>query len=198
MTERQWYELLYVPFAFVLRILYPTRAYGRENVPQDGALFCGNHYSALDPFFIGLALGRKTYIRAMAKDSLMHKPVIGKLLKLIGTFGIKRGESDIAAIKFALDVLKNKEYIAMFPEGTRVKSREEGQPKTGAAMLALRTGCNVVPVYIPMKKRLFRLNRVYIGEPYKMIPEGKRPNAGDYERCTKELMDKIYGLGDGR
>ncbi len=198
MTEKQWYQFLYVPFAFVLRILYPTKAYGRENIPQDGGLFCANHYSAIDPFLVGLALTRKIFVHAMAKDSLMHKPVIGTLLRLIGTCGIKRGESDIAAIKYALEVLKNKEYMIMFPEGTRVKSREEGQPKTGAAMLALRTGCNVVPVYVPMKKRLFRVNRVYIGEAYKMIPEGKRPTSADYERCTGELMDKIYGLGDGR
>lgn len=198
MTEVKWYRLFYCITKFFLSIIYPMKYYGKENVPEDGALICGNHYSALDPFFIAYGIGRKKHIRAMAKDSLMNTFFVGKCLKLMGTFGVKRGESDIGAIKFALEHLKKKEYIIMFPEGTRVTSREEGEPKTGAAMLALRTGCNVLPVYVPMKKRLFRINRVYIGQPYRMIPEGKRANAADYERCTAELMDKIYGLGDGK
>ena len=198
MTEKKWYQLFYSITRVALGIVFPMKFYGRENVPEDGALICANHYSAVDPFFAAYGVGIKHHIRAMAKDSLMHTFFVGKVLKLMGTFGVKRGESDIGAIKFALEHLKNKEYIIMFPEGTRVTSREEGEPKTGAAMLALRTGCNVLPVYVPMKKRPFRINRVYIGEAYKMVPEGKRATSADYERCTAELMDKIYGLGDGR
>lgn len=198
MTEKKWYQIFYSITRVFFAIAYPMKFYGRENVPEDGALICGNHYSAMDPFFIAYGVGMKHHIRAMAKDSLMHTFFVGKVLKLMGTFGVKRGESDIGAIKFALEHLKNKEYIVMFPEGTRVTCREEGEPKTGAAMLALRTGCNVLPVYVPMKKRLFRINRVYIGEAYKMVPEGKRATSADYERCTAELMDKIYGLGDGK
>ena len=198
MTEKQWYKFFYCIIKFVLSIAFPVKYYGRENIPQDGALICGNHYHALDPFFIAFGIDKNIHIRAMAKDSLMNTFFVGKCLKLMGTFGVKRGQSDIGAIKFALEHLKNKEYIILFPEGTRVSSREEGEPKTGAAMLALRTDCNVLPVYVPMKKRLFRINRVYYGVPYKMTPEGKRATSADYDRCTAELMDKIYGLGDGR
>lgn len=89
----------------------------------------------------------------MAKESLMGIPVIGKILKLVGTFGVKRGASDIHAVKHAMEQLKKGEYVVLFPEGTRVKSREEGEPKTGAAMLACRTGVPVLPVYIPIRKR---------------------------------------------
>lgn len=198
MTERKWYQLFYSISRVFLGIVYPMRFYGRENIPEDGALICGNHSAATDPFFIAYGLGVKRHVRAMAKDSLMHTFLVGKVLKLIGTFGVKRGASDIGAVKFCIEQLKNKQYVILFPEGTRVKSREEGEPKTGAAMMALRTGCNVLPVYVPMEKRLFRINRVYFGEPYKMTFEGKRPTSTDYDRCTAELMDKIYGLGDGK
>jgi 1-acyl-sn-glycerol-3-phosphate acyltransferase len=109
---------------------------------------------------------------------------------------VRRGASDIHAVKYALEQLKQGEYVVLFPEGTRVTSREEGEPKTGAAMLACRTGVNVVPVYIPMHKRPFRINRVYIGKPYVMKPQGKRATSQDYEVFTAELMDKIYDLGD--
>ena len=103
-----------------------------------------------------------------------------------------------AAVNTGIGLAKG-EYVVLFPEGTRVSAREEGEPKTGAAMLACRTGVNVLPVYIPMKKRPFRINRVYIGTPYRMQrADGKRATSKDYETFTTELMDKIYDLGDGR
>lgn len=198
MTEKKWYKFFYaIVWPFVM-LFYPMKFYGKENIPEGGALVCANHSSAADPFFLAFALGRNRQIRAMAKESLLKIFFIGKVLKLVGTFGVKRGASDIHAVKYALDELKKGEYVVLFPEGTRVKSREEGEPKTGAAMLACRTGVQVLPVYIPMKKRPFRINRVYIGPSYAMVTEGRRANAKDYEAFTQELMDKIYDLGDGK
>lgn len=197
MTEKKWYKFFYaIVWPFVM-LFYPMKFIGKENIPEGGALVCANHSAAVDPFFLAFALGRNRQIRAMAKESLLNIFFIGKILKLVGTFGVRRGASDIHAVKYALDELKKGEYVVLFPEGTRVKSRKEGEPKTGAAMLACRTGVNVLPVYIPMHKKPFRINRVYIGKPYKMETPGRRANAKDYETFTAELMDKIYDLGDG-
>jgi 1-acyl-sn-glycerol-3-phosphate acyltransferase len=198
MTEKKWYKFFYAIVRPFVGLYYPMKFIGRENIPEGGALICANHSSAVDPFFLAFALGWNRQIRAMAKESLLNLFFVGKILKLVGTFGVKRGASDIHAVKYALEQLKQGEYVVLFPEGTRVKSREEGEPKTGAAMLACRTGVNVVPVYIPMHKRPFRINRVYIGKPYVMKPQGKRATSQDYEVFTAELMDKIYDLGDAK
>lgn len=198
MTTKQWYKVLYSIVRPFVGLYYPMKFIGRENIPAGGGLVCGNHSSAIDPFFVAFALGRQRPICAMAKESLMKVPVIGRLLKLVGTFGVKRGASDIHAVKYAMEQLKSGEYVVLFPEGTRVKSREEGEPKTGAAMLACRTGVPVVPVYVPMKKKPFRINRVYIGQPLHFAPAGKRATTQEYEAMTTELMDAIYGCGDGR
>ena len=197
MNAKTWYRILYTIIRPFVGMYYPLKFIGRENIPEGGALVCANHSSAIDPLFIAFALTKKHPICAMAKESLLKIPVIGKLLKLVGTFGVKRGASDIHAVKYALDQLKKGEYVVLFPEGTRIKSREEGEPKTGAAMLACRTGVPVVPMYIPMKKKVLRLNRIYIGEPVYMKPAGKRATTEDYERLTAELMDRIYDCGDG-
>lgn len=196
MTTKSWYKLLYTIVRPFVGLYYPMKFYGRENIPEGGALVCGNHSSAIDPFFLAFALGKKRPICAMAKESLLKIPVIGYLLKLVGTFAVKRGASDIHAVKYAMERLKEGEYVALFPEGTRVKSREEGEPKTGAAMLACRTGVPVLPVYIPMKKRVLRINKVYIGEPLYFKPAGKRATAEEYEEMTACLMDAIYDCGD--
>lgn len=197
MTEKKWYKFFYAIVWPFIMLFYPMKFIGKENIPEGGALVCANHSSAVDPFFLAFALGRNRQIRAMAKESLLNIFFIGKILKLVGTFGVRRGASDIHAVKYALEELKKGEYVVLFPEGTRVKSREEGEPKTGAAMLATRTGVNVLPVYIPMHKKPFRINRVYIGKPYKMVPEGKRATSKDYETFTADLMDRIYDLEDG-
>ncbi len=196
MTTKTWYKIFYTIVRPFVGLYYPMKFIGRENIPEGGALVCANHSSAIDPFFLAFALGKKRPICAMAKESLMEIPVIGKILKLVGAFGVKRGASDIHAVKYALEQLKKGEYVVLFPEGTRVKSREEGEPKTGAAMLAYRTGVAVLPVYIPIKKRVLRINRVYIGEPIYMKTEGKKATNQDYEDMTKVLMDHIYDIGD--
>ncbi len=196
MTTKSWYKFLYTIVRPFVGLYYPMKFIGRENIPEGGALVCGNHSSAIDPFFLAFALGKRRPLSIMAKESLLNIPVLGKLLKSVGTFPVKRGASDIHAVKHALEQLEKGEYVALFPEGTRVKSREEGAPKTGAAMMACRTGVPVLPVYIPLPKKPFRINRVYIGTPYVMEFEGKRATNPDYERLTVELMDKIYGLGD--
>lgn len=197
MTTKTWYKIFYTIVRPFVGLYYPMKFIGKENIPEGGALVCANHSSAIDPFFLAFALGKKRPICAMAKESLMGIPVIGKILKLVGTFGVKRGASDIHAVKHAMEQLKKGEYVVLFPEGTRVKSREEGEPKTGAAMLACRTGVPVLPVYIPIRKRVLRINRVYIGRPLHFSPEGKRASSQEYEAMTKTLMDQIYGVGDG-
>lgn len=93
----------------------------------------------------------------------MHWPFIGWVLKHGGIFGVKRGKADVAAIKTAMKYLKDGELLLMFPEGTRHQDGEFGDAKTGAAMLALRTGVPIVPIYpscgekvVPLESRRVR------------------------------------------
>ena len=71
------------------------------------------------------------------------------------------GKSDVGAIKSALKALKGKEKLLIFPEGTR--HEEIGEGKTGAAMMAIRTGVPVLPVYIAPERTPFHRTKVYIG-----------------------------------
>ncbi len=197
MTREHFYRFCYVIVRPLVGIYYPVKIYGRENIPDGGALICANHSSNVDPVFLGFALGPKRMVTPMAKESLLKIPLIGRILGKLGAFPVRRGASDVSAVKFALKQLKAGEYVVMFPEGTRVKSREEGEPKTGAAMLACRTGVPVVPIYLPIKKRVLRWNRIYVGEPMYMKSGERHPSQQDYEEMTRELMDRIYGCGDG-
>lgn len=196
---RRLYTILwYIVWPF-FSLVHPCRLVGRENLPAHGGLFCANHSSLNDPICLMLALGSKHQLHAMAKAEFMSIPVLGWLLKKAGMFGIERGKSDVTAIKTAMRYLKNGENVLMFPEGTRIKEGldkhgNEGEAKAGAAMLAMRTGTPLVPVYIPTKKPWFRFTTVVIGEPYHPQVESKKITAEDYRSVAEDLMERIYAL----
>ena len=191
-----WYIIW--PFFSLFR---PCRLVGRERLPENGGLFCANHSALVDPLMVIMALGPKHQTRVMAKAEFMNIPVLGWLLKKAGIFGVERGKSDMAAIKTAMRFLKDGENVLMFPEGTRIKNGvdkygNEGAAKTGAAMLATRTGMPFVPVYVPTKKRWFRFTYIIVGEPYHPGTEGQRVSADEYPAIAEELMGRIYALKD--
>ena len=189
------YFFLYPILWVFMKLFHPWSVTGRENLPEGGVLLCGNHSSLGDPIYVVCAIGHKPQIHVMAKDELMHIPVLGFLLKKAGIFGVKRGQNDIGAIKESMRILKNKEKLLMFPEGTRVKEGQASQAHSGAAMLATRTGVPILPVYISTKKRWFRKTRVVFGKAYHPEYEGRRPTAEDYERIAEDLMLRIRSLG---
>ena len=189
-----WYPALYTIIWPFFNLFHPGRHIGRENIPEGGALVCANHVRANDPFFIIFAFHRNCPLHVMAKAELMRIPVLGALLKKAGFFGIDRGKSDVGAIKHALRCLKDGKKVLLFPEGTRVREGENVDAKTGAAMLALRAGVPLIPVWLPPKRPWFRRTTVVIGEPFLPEIEGRRPNQEDYERVTEELMKRISGL----
>lgn len=180
-------------------IVHPCRLIGRERLPAHGGLFCANHTGLSDPLCLIMALGPKWNLHAMAKAEFMRLPVIGWLLKQAGIISVDRGKADVAAIKSAMKFLKSGESVLIFPEGTRIKNGvdkhgNESEAKTGAAMLAVRTGAPIVPVYIPEKKGWFRVTKVVIGEPYYPKTESRKGTAEEYQKIAEELMVRIHQL----
>ena len=190
------YAVLYPILWFFMWIFHPWKAVGRENLPEGGALLCGNHTTLGDPVYVVCAVGHRPQIRVMAKDEVMHVPVLGFILRHAGIIGVKRGKADVGAVKACLKALKNGEKLLLFPEGTRVREGESSEAHTGAAMFATRSGCSIVPVYISPRKRWFRRTTVIFGQPYYPEFAGRRATPEDYQRIADELMAKIRALGE--
>lgn len=177
------------------------RVKGRENIPTDGNyVICANHRGMADPLWILFALKlRKTCPRIMAKEAVLKVPVIGAILKHVGVFGVRRGENDIHAVKEGLASLKSGQNLLLFPEGTRVKPGSRISAKSGAVMLAMRTGTPILPVYIETKRHPFSPMRCVIGKPYLPLAENpRRATQEELHNRTKELMDTIYALGESK
>jgi 1-acyl-sn-glycerol-3-phosphate acyltransferase len=67
-------------------------------------------------------------------------------MKKIGNFTINRGVADSKAIRTALALLEEGEWVALFPEGTRSKDGIIKRGKAGSGMLAWKAKVPVVPV----------------------------------------------------
>jgi 1-acyl-sn-glycerol-3-phosphate acyltransferase len=88
-------------------------------------------------------------VRYLAKDALFRTPVLKYIVKDAGQIPVTRAsEGAASAFDAAVKAVEDGECIGVYPEGTITKD-PEGWPmrgKTGAARIALATGCPVIPV----------------------------------------------------
>jgi 1-acyl-sn-glycerol-3-phosphate acyltransferase len=189
-NEYRAYKFVYAVCFPFLWLLWHFRFTGRENIPEGAAIVCANHSNLTDPLFVAFGFTRKRHIHFMAKYELSQVPVLSFILRKIGVFFVKRGESDVTAIRNAMRYLKNGERIMMFPEGTRTSEDDAVAAKTGAIRLASKLGVPIVPVYIPRDKKLFRRLDIVIGEPYTIGKIGH----DEFDEQANELMRRINTL----
>ena len=122
--------------------------------------------------------------------------VMRRALDALAGAGSDEVEINVDNCGTAMRFLKEGDKLLMFPEGTRVKEGEVSDAQTGAAMLALRTGVPIVPIWMPAKKKWFRRTPVVFGEAYyPEMPEGAKPTNEDYRRVADDLLARIMALG---
>ncbi len=171
----------------VLKVFILFKDKNNHYVPKDGAfLLCANHNSNMDPVLIAASCPRQ--LTFMAKDELFHIFLLGKLIKALGAFPIKRGKGDAAAVMATLKIMKKGEATLIFPEGTRMKRGERKSINSGIVRLAMQSGVPILPAYVSK-------NKVTYGNP---ISYGEyiddMQNQEKMQSLADELMDVIYSL----
>ena len=132
-------------FRVFFRLANRWQVTGREQVPETGGvLLIANHTSYADPPIVGSACPRPVHF--MAKAELFRIPILGFLIKRTHAFPVKRGGSDMAALRRGVRLLKEGKVLLIFPEGTRSPDGKMLPLETGAAFIALSSGAQVVPV----------------------------------------------------
>ena len=190
----KFYLIIYSIAAPIIRLLFPRRVVGLENLPEGGALLCANHVSGWDPIVIALNLPREARLTVLAKDQLFRIPLLGFFLRKLGIIPVKRGESDLTAIKTSMKVLSGGNRLLVFPEGTRVEEQGDVEAKGGVTMMATRTGVPMVPVYCGGKHKFLRRTTIVFGEPYIPVIAGRRPTPEENRAIAREIMERIYAL----
>jgi 1-acyl-sn-glycerol-3-phosphate acyltransferase len=122
-----------------------------EKIPATGGCVVAvNHISHLDPLTLGFFLydhGR--LVRYLTKDALFRTPVVKHIVRDAKQIPVTRmSEGAATAFAAAVEAVRQGECIGVYPEGTITKDPDQWpmRGKTGAARIALTTGCPVIPV----------------------------------------------------
>ncbi len=142
--ERCWLRVRrYV--AYVTQALAPGSAgYGVDRmIPTGPLVVAANHFTELDPSFVGIYSPRSMYY--MSKLELLSMPIVGESLRMTGAFSVRRGVGDRDAIRMARWVVDSGHALGVFTEGTRQHFGYPGPMHTAAAMIAIQAGVPIVP-----------------------------------------------------
>lgn len=179
---------------------------GLEHIPTHGpAILCPNHVSFLDSAFTMLHVGRN--ISFVGKAEYMDDWKTKYLFPMMGMIPIDRsgGSKSEGALLAAEAVLRRGELFGIFPEGTRSRDGMLYKGHTGAARLAMKVGCPILPVGIvgtrevqPPDKvmpKFFRDVHIKIGRPLDVSRYAERRDDHMVLReITDELMFEIREL----
>ena len=183
---------------FFLTATYSIRYEGLEHIPDHGFILVCNHQSYLDPVLLGMRLKKRQLI-FMAKEELFEKPVLGSIIRKLGAFPVVRGKRDTSAVDTAIQTVKEGKMLALFPEGTRSKTGEPLRPKSGAVVIAARTGADIVPAAITFRNNRRRFRNRIVVRYGKLIPNEQlgltdASSPAQIKQASRFVMDQIIGL----
>jgi 1-acyl-sn-glycerol-3-phosphate acyltransferase len=185
----------------LLKVVFGTRVYGAENIPQTGALLMvANHQSYLDPPTIGSFVGRR-HMEFLARASLFRFKPFAKLISLLNSVPIQDDQGDSAAIREILRRLDMGRSILIFPEGTRTPDGQMHEFKRGAALVMRKAKCPVLPAAIsgayerwPISQKWPRLRGIGLRVNYgKVIPYDELMKDGA-DAAMVRLRDEVARL----
>jgi len=173
------------------------RVYGTDRIPRHtGLVVALNHLSWIDIPLFGFANPRNTYF--VAKVEAHRAPGLGQFIRAFGSFSVRRGESDREAVRRMREVVRERNVLGVFVEGTRQRSGIPGEVQPGAAMVALQEDVPLLcgAIYGTEKWQLgnFAPASIAWGEPLRFsgLPRG----AKGYREASVEIQREIRRLWD--
>jgi 1-acyl-sn-glycerol-3-phosphate acyltransferase len=181
---------------------------GAEALLRGPVLVVANHPSLIDTPLLLAKLPQADFI--VSPDWLRF----GLLRPVVANADYLRAEDGAAVVRQAVERLRAGHSVVVYPEGSRTPVEGLRRFQRGAAHIALRAGCDIVPVCITVKPRALMQGqgwtdyplenpvfRIEVGEP---IPPGvaaveeRRPVAA--RRLTgvlEEHFQKRWNRGEG-
>ena len=156
-------------------------------------IFMSNHQSYFDIFV--LLANIPVAFKFIMKQELMKIFLLGPIMRRAGYIGLERKDprKAVKSMNRAAEKIRNGASVLIFPEGTRSPDGRLQTFKKGGFHLAVKSGCDIVPVYIQGTHRIvpkgsFRINnkgmyKLYIGSPIQV--------KGCKKKDIPKLMDRV-------
>lgn len=152
---------------------------GLENIPKNSpVVYISNHQGDFDTLvFLGYVPGYKCFI---SKIEVLKVPLLSSWMKAMHCVFMDRSniKQSVESINKGIENLRHGYSVIIFPEGTRSRSPEMGEFKSGSFKLATRTGIPIIPV--TMKNT------------YKIWEEKKRVRSTNVEMIISEPVETDY------
>jgi 1-acyl-sn-glycerol-3-phosphate acyltransferase len=185
---------------------------GGEKIPETGGcIIVLNHVSHVDPLTAAHFVydhGRLPHY--LAKSGLFKNKALAAFLRAAGQIPVERlSRNATGAFDAAVAAVRDGKCVVVYPEGTITRD-PDGWPmtgKSGAARIALETGCPVIPVgqwgaqqlLAPYAKKpdLFPRKKVtlLVGEPVDLSDLAEQPRTvAVIQQATDRIMAAITAL----
>jgi len=123
---------------------------GTKIPAEGGCIVAVNHISHLDPLIMAhFVYDHGRIPRYLAKSGLFKNKALGGFLSAAGQIPVERlSRNAIGAYDAAVRAVEEGECVVVYPEGTLTRDPQlwPMTGKSGAARIALATGCPVIPV----------------------------------------------------
>ena len=165
-----FFEFLYWTIGRLIKWVFRLQVEGLENLPKHGALLC-------------------------------HNKALAWLIRKLGAFPVTRGTADIQSVKTAMQVIKDGQNLLIFPEGTTIRNGlgyVDGLPPhahSGIAVIGVRSGATLVPVFADGPKKPFHKHRIIFGKPYTPVYTGRRGTSEEMQKIADDILREAYALG---
>lgn len=176
------------------------RVRGAENIRKDSpCIYMANHQSYFDIF--ALLAGLPVDFKFILKKELMRIPILGFTMKRAGYISIDRGDKKKAILSMttAVDKIRNGASVLIFPEGTRSEDGAIRDFKKGGFHLALKSGCDIVPVAIVKSRDIVPKGSLKINKGTIYFNIGKAIPVTDYSKkdiglLMERVRNEVVGL----
>ena len=183
--------------------------FGKENIPKAPVILAANHCSYLDPPILGVSFPRR--LRSIAWEGLFKNPVFAWVIRALGAVPVSHENKESAAglLRQVLSFLEEGSDVLIFPEGQRTDNGRLKELEGGVALLSLRTGAPILPVWIQGTYRAMSISmsfprpiklRVFYGEaidpktfPKEMSDKERRVLLMQRLKGALEEMERLYG-----
>lgn len=177
---------------FFFSMLYPLKVYGKENIPEGGAVFVCNHFRAIDCGFIARVCDKN--IKYLAKKEIFKTKLITKIVRSYGGIPIDRDNPDMKSLLEAIKEIKKGNKLCIFPEGKRnISGTSDLQEiKGGSIIFSIKAKCPIVPIMMLKKAKIFRKTHLIIGKPFELSDYyGKKLTEEDMVELAEIVRSKM-------
>ncbi len=186
-----------IGLGFRVRVRHESKEKRQSTFAFKGpALIISNHNHFLD-FIILFYLFAFRYIRCIVGKTLYESSrFLEIILNGLGCIKVDRFSFDMEFFFKAMDVLKKKGVVLIFPEGRFSVDGKINEFKNTAALLALQSGVPIIPVYHSFNYGFFKRTDVMVGDRIylKDFCQSKNPSEKELTALTEMLRDKIIEL----